>query len=645
MSILKKLKSLSTGRVVLFSFILFFAVAGISNAITGVLTRRVDYTEVEDGIIYAENEGKTIFTSGIPQLDEAPVDPLTGITADGWVLVRDVEMYQYYIDSSLDESFIGFRTTQEKNIKYKGTLTYENPLFPEDLKDSVFLGSVSLGEGKLKLSDDFIYEVDSHNRPFEEGERIPVTNLKDVDNKYNLKLYTDGKYYSGDPEIHRLGDFRVTYYYIPFDCVKEISVAGMQQGNTIVNTSGSYIGEGAITVSEMLGEITDETDSLAISFLFIAVVLTIIACVSIIKKNKKAGKVYAAALAIILALVITAAPLQMAKADFGDYGGGSDFGGGSYDFGGGYDSGGYDSGGSYGGSSGSSSSSSNYSYTTHDGIGFSTDIYDDIFYYYTVAGALAATKGISSSSIYKDQNDTFVGLLLMIIGGFDIGVAVVRRKRNKNKFKGNNYKPQGPRPQGAARTDIKTLKGMGEYQKLDENFDIEEFKTFCADVYTKLQSAWTAKNLESVRQYLTDAFYEKNDLQLQNYRMNGQTNVVRVLSVSKVEPVGFTQTGALDQIIVNISATLNDYILDDSTGAVVRGNKTDKKHMEYEFSFVRKSGAKTGSAITDGVCPHCGAPISINNATRCEYCDSVLVQDVEDWAINNIKGISQMTTR
>jgi len=42
-------------------------------------------------------------------------------------------------------------------------------------------------------------------------------------------------------------------------------------------------------------------------------------------------------------------------------------------------------------------------------------------------------------------------------------------------------------------------------------------------------------------------------------------------------------------------------------------------------------------------CPKCGAPLDINQTARCPYCGSVVTINNEDWALNNIKGISQIT--
>ena len=92
------------------------------------------------------------------------------------------------------------------------------------------------------------------------------------------------------------------------------------------------------------------------------------------------------------------------------------------------------------------------------------------------------------------------------------------------------------------------------------------------------------------------------------------------------------------------SSRLTAYILDDRTGKVISGSRNKEKFMEYEWDVCRKSGVITGSAGMQSVsCPKCGAPLNINQTAKCPYCGSIVTLVNEDWALNNIKGVSQQT--
>ena len=42
-------------------------------------------------------------------------------------------------------------------------------------------------------------------------------------------------------------------------------------------------------------------------------------------------------------------------------------------------------------------------------------------------------------------------------------------------------------------------------------------------------------------------------------------------------------------------------------------------------------------------CPHCGAPLDLNQSGVCSYCHSVVTSDDHDWVLTKIEGIMQRT--
>ena len=67
--------------------------------------------------------------------------------------------------------------------------------------------------------------------------------------------------------------------------------------------------------------------------------------------------------------------------------------------------------------------------------------------------------------------------------------------------------------------------------------------------------------------------------------------------------------------------------------------------MTYEWTLVRTTGVNTSrsTGTTGQTCPYCGANVNINQSAVCEYCGSVLTTDTFDWAVSNIKALSQRT--
>ena len=296
------------------------------------------------------------------------------------------------------------------------------------------------------------------------------------------------------------------------------------------------------------------------------------------------------AVCLCLLLVIGAASV-LARADFGDYGGDYDFGGGDYDYGG------YD-----------------YDYDDDDDYGGG--------YYYG-----------GSSDSGDDGNSIYGGIILAAVIILVIYLSVRKKKGNT------------PVMPGAQATDPSTLRSMNEYLSLDPQFSEAEFREKLANMYVQFQNAWQAKDLTPLRPYLTDAFFNKCDRQLDGYRQNRQTNRIDRPSVLGVNLVGWKQEGGVDVVVARLQTRIVDYVIDDATGNVVRGSNTAEKFMEYEWDLVRTSGQVTGTGTGTTVqsCPHCGAPIDVNHTAVCEYCGSVLTTDTFDWAVREIKGLSQRT--
>ena len=58
--------------------------------------------------------------------------------------------------------------------------------------------------------------------------------------------------------------------------------------------------------------------------------------------------------------------------------------------------------------------------------------------------------------------------------------------------------------------------------------------------------------------------------------------------------------------------------------------------MLYEFTFIKDiENDKLDK------CPNCGAPININSAGICEYCNSKIVDDSKNWVMSKKVSIMQ----
>lgn len=314
-------------------------------------------------------------------------------------------------------------------------------------------------------------------------------------------------------------------------------------------------------------------------------------------------------IAMLLCLIII--PLG-SRADFGDYAGDSDYG----------DSGGWDSdwdsGSSWDDDDDWDSGSHRGHYKPDDGIYDEDEIRMGLYLTGGIMGsiALAVVFSIIFSILKK-----------MFPEKFD---KYYRHRINRNTSVLSN-----------------NLRSIYEYLNVDPEFSTYEFREKISNLYVRFQNEWEKKNIEPLRPYLTSSFFAQMDAQLDKYRQSNQTNHVDRIAVLDTDILGWKQESGFDIIVIRLKTRIVDYVTNDNTGAIVRGSNTAEKFMTYDWTLVRKSSVKTSrsTGTTAQTCPHCGAHIDINQNTVCEYCGSVLTTDTFDWAVSNIKGISQRTKK
>ena len=304
---------------------------------------------------------------------------------------------------------------------------------------------------------------------------------------------------------------------------------------------------------------------------------------------------------LIIALILFAG---RAWPDFGSFSGNSDYGGGgnSSSSGGG--------GGSYSSSSSSSSGGSDFNFSSFIG-------------------------GVTTGAILDDDDNfsAWVGLIVLLFFIYTI-IKVVHAKKDSRRVIPIDVTP------------AMNLNPMSEYFQLDPNFDESAIKTMMSNLYVQMQDAWHAKNINSLRPYMTDEFFSQMDRQLNAFRLSNKTDYTENIAVLGVNLKGWRQFNGMDYIIVGLTSRIVSYVLDDRTGNLLSGDKNREKFMEYEIELSRKSGVITQARKDETHserCPHCGAPLKLNASAQCEYCGSVVTRVNTDWAICNMKGLSQRT--
>lgn len=174
----------------------------------------------------------------------------------------------------------------------------------------------------------------------------------------------------------------------------------------------------------------------------------------------------------------------------------------------------------------------------------------------------------------------------------------------------------------------------------DIHFDEEKFEKMVKDVFIKLQTSWSERNIEEVREYETPELFEQHLNQINELKKQGKINKIEEIEVNHVHIKDYKCENDKEIITTEVSSRMKDYIIDEETKKVIKGNASSYWRMVYELKFARKIGT-TKENNKNIICKNCGSLIEGSATLRCEHCGSVIVQDDYTWALASIENIKQ----
>ena len=85
-----------------------------------------------------------------------------------------------------------------------------------------------------------------------------------------------------------------------------------------------------------------------------------------------------------------------------------------------------------------------------------------------------------------------------------------------------------------------------------------------------------------------------------------------------------------------------EYVIDEETKKIKKGNKIFRKNKEYLIMFIRERSEFANKVKTNRTieCPSCGAENTIIESGKCEYCGSIVKVAKYDWLLQEIVEIN-----
>lgn len=150
----------------------------------------------------------------------------------------------------------------------------------------------------------------------------------------------------------------------------------------------------------------------------------------------------------------------------------------------------------------------------------------------------------------------------------------------------------GPAPvyndQSSGINDLDT--GLSHIRQMDPSFDEQRFQDQSMDNFFKVQGAWANREFSAIRSFLTDEMYGILEGDAEELKRKKQVNRLENIAVRTVEITEAWQEAGKDFITVRFCANLLDYTIDEASGQVLSGSKTEPVKFDEYWTFTRSVG-------------------------------------------------------
>jgi len=133
-------------------------------------------------------------------------------------------------------------------------------------------------------------------------------------------------------------------------------------------------------------------------------------------------------------------------------------------------------------------------------------------------------------------------------------------------------------------------RGVSYIRQMDAGFDPARFSDTASDVFFRVQAAWMARDMSQASTSITPEMADILQKDCDRLRGQGRVNRLDNIAVRSVTVTEAWQESGQDYVTVHFLASLLDYTVDERSGQVVEGNRTEPVKFEEFWTFVRPVG-------------------------------------------------------
>jgi predicted lipid-binding transport protein (Tim44 family) len=133
-------------------------------------------------------------------------------------------------------------------------------------------------------------------------------------------------------------------------------------------------------------------------------------------------------------------------------------------------------------------------------------------------------------------------------------------------------------------------RGVANIRGMDAGFDPVRFSDTASDVFFKVQAAWMNREMSQASAGITPEMADILQKDCDRLRGQGRINRLDNIAVRSVTVTEAWQESGQDYLTVHFLASLLDYTVDERSGQVVEGNRTEPVKFEEFWTFMRPVG-------------------------------------------------------
>lgn len=126
-------------------------------------------------------------------------------------------------------------------------------------------------------------------------------------------------------------------------------------------------------------------------------------------------------------------------------------------------------------------------------------------------------------------------------------------------------------------------------KKIDNDYSDEILDKRVEETYFKMQEAWTNRDTEISREYMSDSIYDLHTSKLAWMKVRNQRNILNNIKLLDFKPVSIKhyKDNSKDVIWFYIKGSMIDYIINEETNEVIDGNFKSNSFVEF-WKFIKK---------------------------------------------------------